>query len=336
MKRKLLVTLLATSIALSLVLAGIGTTASAKEIKWRAQSLFGPQNGCTTIQARMVVDATNEALKGKLHTTLYPAGQIVPEEEMVSALARGVYDAGLTVPVMRSNAGNVAFGLPYGWESFDDIDKFFYEYGGLKFMRELEAKNNIFFCGPLPWGTPVPLVTTFPVKRLEDLKGKKIWSEGSTAALVAKLGGEPVWFPPAENYMALKLGTMDGLFIGIDELMTEKYYEVIKYVIFPAPFFVSLDWIISMDSWKALTSDMQKTYEAAFRSILRAQWEGTKKLGDDSLAYSKGRGVQVITLEPAEVERWKAAGMAIWDEIAKKDAESATGIEIMKAYLRSK
>jgi len=101
--------------------------ASDKVIEWKAQTLFGPDDSSTVIQAKGVVDVTNEALKGSLETTLYQCGQLVPAEEMPAALARGVYDAALMVPMMRSNAGNVAFGLPFGLTGIDQVMEFWYD-----------------------------------------------------------------------------------------------------------------------------------------------------------------------------------------------------------------
>lgn len=336
MKNKVLLVLLASVLVLSLVAASCAAPAPAEVIEWKAQSLFGPEDTCTTIQAQQTVDVTNEALEGKLHTTLYIAGQIVPEEEMCDALGRGVYDAALTVPMIRSDAGIVAFGLPYGWENVDQVIEFYYDYGFLDFMREVDAEKNIFFVGPLPWG-PVTLMTKFPVHKIEDLKGKKIWAEGPTAALVEALGGEPVWFPPGEMYMGLKLGTIDGTFFGEAELEVLKLKEVVDYIIRPSPITpLCVDWIVSLDSWNALTPDMQQAYEEAFRNNLRRQYEDCMVSIREGADAAVAVGVEITVLEPSELERFRALSMTVWDDVAASDPQSAQAVQMLKDYLTSK
>ena len=308
----------------------------AKTIEWKAQTLFAPEDASTVIQAQGIVNVTNDALKDKLHTTLYQCGQLVPPEEMSAALARGVYDAALMVPMIRSEAGTVAFGLPFSLQGNDQVMEFFYDFGFLDFMREVDSKKNVFFGCPLAFG-PATLLSKFPVHKLEDLKGKKIWSEGPTAALVDALGGEPVWFDPGEVYMGLKLGTIDGVIFGLAELETLKLKEVVKYVMMPAPFNpVVLDWVISLDSWNKLTPDMKAMYEKTMKDFVVKQYEKCMAHNNKGLEAAKAYGVKVINLEAAELKKFKVASMKVWDHVAKKDKESAQAVQKLKDYLKSK
>ncbi len=332
---KKVVAIVSLSFFLIIGLSAIGPV-QAKTVEWKAQTLFGPEDASTAIQAQGLVNATNAALKGKLHTTLYQSGQLVPPEEMSAGLARGVYDAALMVPMMRSEAGAVAFGMPFGLQGYDQVIEFYYDFGFLDFMRKIDAKKNIFFGCPLPFG-PITLLSEFPVHKLEDLKGKKIWSEGPTAALVDALGGEPVWFDPSEVYMGLKLGTIDGVIFGLAELETLKLKEVVKYIMMPAPINpIVLDWVISLDSWKKLPQDTKQMYEKAMKGFLKKQYEECMADNNKGLDAAKAYGVQVIDLKPAELKKFRAAAMKVWDELAKKDKESAQAVQMLRDYLKSK
>ena len=61
--------------------------AFAKEIKWRMQCLFPGGDYSYEIQAKGLVKALNEGLKGKLKITLFQPGQIIPAEEMFNVKA---------------------------------------------------------------------------------------------------------------------------------------------------------------------------------------------------------------------------------------------------------
>jgi len=55
-----------------------------------------------------------------------------------------------------------------------------------------------------------------PVSKMEDLKGMKIRSHGTTAKVVKALGGIPVTMPMPELYQSLQKGVVDGAIYPIE------------------------------------------------------------------------------------------------------------------------
>ena len=336
MMYKRLVILMVIAVCFGFAFNSYGETKKSKVIEWKAQTLFPPADTGTVVQAQGIVKLTNKALEGKLHTTLYQAGQLAPEAVMSDALSRGVLDAALTVPLIRSQAGTVAFGMPFGWENIDQMMEFYYDYGFLDFMRKIDKKKNVFFAAPMPFG-PVVLFTKFPVNKIEDMKGKKIWAEGPTAAIVKALGAEPVWFDPGEIYMGLKLGTVDGIYFSLAELETSKLKEVVKYVIFPAPIDPLVeDWIINLESWNELTPETQQIYEKTLKDNIVGFYNEVAIRDQKGLEAAKKYGVQVITLQGEELKKFKTACSSVWDHVASSDKQSAQAVKLLKDYLSSK
>ncbi len=322
-------------VALSFIFIVI-STCFAGEIRWRAQTALPPEDSGTRHHAQAMVEATNKALEGKLRTTLYQLGQLVPEGEMGVALSRGVYDAAYMPAMARSEAGNVAFGLPFSWESFDEVMEFYYEHGFLEWMREHDAKQNIFFGCPLPWG-PVALFSNFPVRTLDDYKGKKIWSWGLMSAVIESFGARPVWFDPGEIYMALKLGTIDGVLFGPAELETMKLKEVVKYINFPAiidP--LVLDWSINLDAWNKLTPETQETYEGVMRKHIRDMYDRIALENEMGIEKAKESGVEIVHLDPDEEARLRKTALEVWEIQAKKGPASADAVKMLRDFLESK
>lgn len=310
--------------------------AMADPIEWKAQSSFPPEDSGTRHHAGGMVKATNEALAGKLNTTLYLLGQLVPEEEMGPALARGVYDAAYMPAMARSEAGNVAFGLPFSWGSLDDVLEFYYDFGFIDWIRKHETKQNIYFGCPLPWG-PVALFSNFPVNKLEDYKGKKIWSWGLMSAVIEAFGAKPVWLDPGEVYMSLKLGTIDGILFGPAELETMKLKEVVKYISLPAiidP--LVLDWSINMDSWKKLSPEMQQVYEKVMRQNIRPMYDAIAIENIMGFQKAEEYGVKIIRLNEAESKRLKSVARGTWDHLAKKNKSSAEAVKMIREFLAKK
>ena len=313
-----------------------GQTATAGMIEWKAQTSFPPEDSGTRHHAGGMVKATNEALKGKLHTTLFQLGQLAPEEEMGPALSMGVYDAAYMPAMARSEAGNVAFGLPFSWGSVDDVIEFYYDYGFIDWIRKHDAQQNVRFGCPMPWG-PVALFSNFPVHKLEDYKGKKIWSWGLMSAVVEAFGAKPVWFDPGEVYMALKLGTIDGILFGPAELETMKLKEVVKYISLPAlidP--LTLDWTINMESWEQLTPEMQAVYEKTMRDNIKPMYEAIAEENQVGFQKAAEYGVKTIVLDDAEVARMKKVARGTWGKLAEKDPASAEAVKMIQDFLAKK
>jgi len=323
-------------VVIAVCLLALGQPAWAESLEWKAQTSFPPEDSGTRHHAGGMVKATNEALQGQLKTTLYQLGQLVPEEEMGPALSKGVYDAAYMPGMARSEAGNVAFGLPFSWGSVDDVVEFYYDFGFIDWIRKHEAKQNVRFGCPMPWG-PVALFSNFPVNTLADYKGKKIWSWGLMSAVIEAFGAKPVWFDPGEAYMSLKLGTIDGILFGPAELETMKLKEVVKYISLPAlidP--LTLDWSMNLDSWNKLSPEAQAAYEKVMRANIKPMYEAIQVENDMGFKKAEEYGVKTITLPEGEIKRMKEVARGTWDRLAKKDKASAEAIKMLKEFLDKK
>ncbi len=321
---------------LALCLMILAAPAMAGPTQWKAQTCMPPEDSGTRLQAGGMVKALNEALKGQVETTLYQLGQLVPEEEMGPALSQGVYGAAYMVAMARSEAGNVAFGLPFSWDSLDDVMEFYYDYGFIDWIRKHDAKQKIRFGCPLPWG-PVALFSNFPVNTLADYKGKKIWSWGLMSAVIEAFGAKPVWFDPGEAYMSLKLGTIDGILFGPAELETMKLKEVVKYISLPAlinP--LTLDWSMNLESWNKLSPEVQATYEKVMRANIRPMYDAVQKENDMGFKKAAEYGVKTITLPDSEIKKMREVARGTWEKLAKKDKASAEAIKMLKEFLAKK
>jgi TRAP-type C4-dicarboxylate transport system substrate-binding protein len=115
--------------------------------------------------------------------------------------------------------------------------------------------------GILEGGLRKPLGREVALKSPADFKGKKIRAPQSkvlSAALTA-LGAEPVALPVGDVFGALQNGTVDGMEANLGLIVTNKYYEVAKFVtqdvnLWPFPAAV----VINQAQFDKLT-DAQKT-----------------------------------------------------------------------------
>jgi TRAP-type C4-dicarboxylate transport system substrate-binding protein len=213
--------------------------------------------------------------------------------------------------------------------------EFFYKYGFLKYMRDIHAEQNVYYLAPANMGA-VGLIGSFPFRKLEDMKGKKVWCIGSVAAFVKNLGGVPVTFPLSELYMALKLGTVEGAIPGFGDLDSAGYKDVIKYINYPPFLDPNASILIGMDSWKKLSPDVQKAVEDAIMAVHPSMYKCIDDYTVNAIDASKKKGVQIVTMEPKEVQRLRPAALQVWGEIAKRSPRAPKTVQMLKDFLKSK
>lgn len=185
------------------------------------------------------------------------------------------------------------------------------------------------------------LVTSRPVRTLEDLKGLKIrTTAGPFVPMLEALGAVPVVMGNAEVYDALSKKTIDGVLASWETIDGSRFYEVAPYVTTNSPFGFSL-FTIAMNRKK-----FDRLPDEARNALLKnggmdgALWLAenfsfaTRKLAEPLQA--KG-AVTIYELPAEERARWdKVAGHMTWErwmkdtlesgKVAREDAETVLGV----------
>jgi TRAP-type C4-dicarboxylate transport system substrate-binding protein len=149
-----------------------------------------------------------------------------------------------------------------------------------------------------------------PVKRLDDLKGMKIRVGGARSKdLWAALGAAPQFMPKSEVYMGLKTGVLDGYESGWnDGLVTERFYEVFKYVsrnVVAAA--THQDIVVSPRVWDPLPQDLKEIVSSVFQQwaneTKRDALAGVPPMSKENLEVLKNAGIIVSDLPQEDLTR---------------------------------
>ena len=173
-----------------------------------------------------------------------------------------------------------------------------------------------------------------PVKKLEDIKGLKIRSHGTSAKVVEALGGTPVAKPMPETYQLLQKGVVDGAVYPMESNKGWKLGEVIDYVTlsFSAAYTTSFFVVMNKDKWNALPDDVKKIIEEINKEWIPKTgeaWDASDREGYD---YLKKLKKELIKLSPEESERWAKAVEPVLNQYVKETtAKDLPGQEALKA-----
>ena len=203
-----------------------------------------------------------------------------------------------------------------------------YEIFEKKYNQKAFSYNNIS-------GT-YQLYTTFPVRKVEDLKGKKIAAAGPNLALLEGGVAVPVQSNLNEAYTSLQTGVYDGWIIYADAGYKFKLHEVApNLTLTDFGCIVGAAYTVNLDKWKNLPKEIQ----AVFLEVGAEAWEdyvkAVIKQVDATYLKLKEKGVPVYQLPFEERVKWASKLPELPDKNAKLlDSKGYPGTQIYKTYFK--
>lgn len=172
------------------------------------------------------------------------------------------------------------------------------------------------------------------VRKLEDLKGMKIRSTGTSAQVVKALGGTPVPMPMPESYQSLQKGVVDGCANPIETNKGWKLGEVVDYVTlaYPVAYTTSFFVVMNKAKWNALGAKDQKLIEAINKEWAVKHGEAWDSSDKEGLKFFLDQGNTTIEIDAKEAARWEAAVAPMIDEYAAGlDKKGVNGKDVIAA-----
>ncbi|MBU1274567.1 MAG: TRAP transporter substrate-binding protein DctP [Proteobacteria bacterium] len=333
MAKRILVLMLALALGL-----GVFGSAAAKDkpIVWKMQASY-PVGTAVMMHGVEWAKAIEKITNGRLKIEILPPGAMCGVKDIVNYLQKGMFDCAITYGGFYTGLipeTDLEIGLPQGHRSWDEVWDAMYNRGLGNVIQEAYKEHNIMWF-PCAADCYYHFNSNFPIKSLEDLKGKKIRALGVYGKYVQKLGASPVVVPGAEMYMAMKLGTIDGAIYGASGLKDVKLMEVVKYYTLPTAAQIALSLLINRESIKKLPPDLRTIVETATPFILNDTSNRYITMCKASLAEAVNKGFTKINYLPEdEMTKMRTLVQPIWDELAAKSPRMKKGVDILKKQMK--
>jgi len=260
-----------------------------------------------------------------------------PGSEALTAVGSGVVDLAMcqpgwwagTMPEMY-----VAGGLPMSWMSVGEFYDGWYNYGVLEKVLPLYDEYNLKFYPALGMEY-MNIFSSFDMPNSASVKGRKIRSWGQWGEFLALMGASPVAIPMGDCYMALKLGTVEGAWMGSQSLITLKISEVATdFVMNPHGCINCL--LINNDSFNKLPEELQQLIER--ETPYRFTVGGLELLQQQGYIIGQTAaetGLQLWTWSEEDMAELRRGSIEkIWPAFAEKSALSAELVGIIKQQLK--
>ena len=282
---------------------GLPSVGRAQQPRTRAMR-FGHMLPQETVYHKAIVmfaEETNKLSGGKMKIDVYPSSQLGSIPEMLSQLKVGTLTMSMAVPAWYSNFMKPidAFTLPYLVSSSAKLKTALDGNVGKEITKLGHGAGFQVFGYWLLGGRHI-VNKVRPVNVPADCAGLKLRVINSQVYIQAfrALGASTVAMDPAELYVSMQQGVIDGFEYPLPDLLAFKLNEVIKYI--------SLDnhttdfFIVSMNKgiWDGLAPEEQAILTQAMKTAMDWQWKAQPE--DIEMALAKLRTmVAVNEITPA-------------------------------------
>ena len=302
-------------VALVFILLGLACPpnyAQEKVITLNFSDMFPPDNRIGIFMNQWCKEV-DKRTNGRVKVTLFSGGTLTPPAQTYAGVVKGIADIGLSFSSYTKGRFPLTevIDLPLGYKRAYVGGKMVNEYYKKFKPKEFDEVKVLY----LYTTQPHMLFTKIPVNNLEDFKGLKIRTTGTTAAVTKALGGIPVAMPITDAYDSLSKGVVQGISINYEPMKGWKLAEVVSYCTeYGSAYAHSYFVVMNKNKWNALPVDIQKIIENINEEWIEnfgPLWDDLEKEGK---AFFIQKGGKTIMLSKEENNRWADRLRPLLDE----------------------
>ncbi|MBS3650568.1 TRAP transporter substrate-binding protein DctP [Pseudaminobacter sp. 19-2017] len=282
------------------------------------------------------MENVNRLGEGKVKVQYVGADDVLPPFDQPEALVNGVFDVWYGAP-------NYWAGIVPGGD-ITELSPLTIPDGGpgsplYDYMVQLYAAKGVRHLGHAA-GDPGEgahyVSTNFPVKSVDDLKGKKLRVAPLTRHFVQAAGAESVTLPPSEIFLAMDRGTVEGFSWPVADAFTRYGWQnVTKYMIEQPMYRSGGSVAMNLDKWESLSPEVQDILLKAIAETQRFALDWFQKNQEEQQKIMVEAGMEIVKLSDEEAKRWDAVARdSLWAYY--ETALDAKHIGEIKALFESK
>jgi len=272
--------------------------------------------------------------KGRIKASARHGGSLGSYSQMFAAMQAGSVNGMITVAGLMSTLVPELslFNMPFLLSNTAPakITAFAAQSKAAAKMMQLAEEKGIHIIGFHGIG-PQDLLTKFPVNKLADIQGKKIWVISSPPILGAYQDWNAVTrsMPIGEGYTSLQQGLVQGLELPPDVLYRMKFHEVAKYYtiiedsVFVSAVFVSKKWL------DGLPKGLQNAVTRAGKDTIVFADDAYTKSQNSSLDALR-KAITVTNMPAAEIQKMKdLVQQGIWERM-RNDPQKSPMLKLLE------
>lgn len=272
---------------------------------------------CTHKFAELV----NEYTEGRYNVTVYDAGQLGSEEDLINDLSMGNVDLALTnsaIPATLSACGDWAVTLaPYLVNSYEQADELYFSENGVAqdLLNELDAVN-IKGLAFVEAGFRC-LSSNTPINSINDLSGLtiRIMTNDICDATMRAMGVNPTQMSWSEALTGIQQGAVDGQDNPVHMAYFMSVGEVNKYIAYTNHQYNLSVMMMSGNLWNSLSDEDKELFQKAADDASAYEVALARERNETVQQEWESQG---ITFTTPDLEPMIAATQSVRDDLAAK------------------
>lgn len=269
--------------------------------------------------AKKFAELVKEKTNGRVEVQVFPSSSLYGDKEEMEALQAN--NVQMIAPSMTKLVGFVPsfqiVDMPFLFASDKAATDFWAGEAGQKMFKTLEPQGIL---GLAMWPNGFKQFTdnARPLVTPADFNGLKFRTQAGKVleAQFKALGAGAATIPFGETYTALQQKTVDGQENTFNNIDTQKYAEVQKYLTVSNHGRIDYAVLVNAQFWNGLPEDVRGQVSDALKEATNYEVQLSDELNKKSFDTLKAAGMQVTELTPEQRQAFIDAFKPVYDQFA--------------------
>jgi len=320
------------SALVALVMFWIPVTSGAIDLKI---ATIAPDGTLWMAEMRKAASSIEQKTSGRVHFKFYPGGTMGSDRSVLRKIRAGQLQGGaLTGGALADVYPNAQlYTLPMLFRSEKELD-----YVRSKMDAALAAgvEKSGFVTFGFAYGGFAYVMTNEPIRKVDDLKGQKVWvPEGDdlSRALFETLGVSPVPLPLTDVLTGLQTGLISTIASSAAGAIALQWHTKVRFVTDVPAAYLFGTLAIDKKAFGRLTTGDQKIVRQTMESLF-VRLDHLNRVDDrNARAALIKQGIQFTKLPPAETAKLQKAADETIRRLGAKGAFSLPDFRILQGHL---
>ena len=268
---------------------------------------LAPENSSLMEIFREMDRELRKETEGRVGFKLYSGFALGDEQDIFRKLRFGLIQAATFTSTFLAdiNPDIRALQIPFLFNNYQEVD---YVLG--KMVGEFNQSFSKQGYQVLGWSEVgfIHFMSTIPITKVEDLKGKKVWSRAKAPlanAVFDKAQASPVTIGAPDVLVGLQTNLVEVVYNSPYYALVTQWYTKVKYINDLPLAYVGGALLVSNKAFFRLSSQDQEITRKVCMEYTRRLTEKTRKDNSEALKIILNRGVKSISPAPGELENFK-------------------------------
>ncbi|MGR3801858.1 TRAP transporter substrate-binding protein [Marinibacterium profundimaris] len=254
---------------------------------------------------------------GAIDVEIYDSATLYKDKEVPAAVGSGAIEAGVASLTRYVGDAPVVdvFYMPFLFNTEDKVRAAVSEGNTVReTIEEAVAETGGQILYWQAYGGAILLSQGDPIRRPEDLEGKKVRVFGKTLGdFVTAAGGAPTLISGSEQYLAYQRGTVDVGMTGVSGVKSRKLWEVMDTITVTNHADIEFVVVVNTEWWNGLSEEIRTQISEAAAVAQEDVRDRMSQIEAEAYAAAEENGMTIVELSDEDLAAWAEVVQPVYD-----------------------